>query len=135
MANLIEKNCRLLASIGVRLAPRSVEKLSSLCAGLSSRSLARSPGVEQIQSIEVEIAKTESVFTGESDVLKPCAYSSPVDFPDRHSCVGHEMNGDSDCHLNLLVQELVGLFGNDGPPVSCSSGHSAIDFLVWFLRH
>ena len=99
-----------------------------LC-GLSSQPLARSPAIEQIQSIEVEIAKTESVFTGESDVLKPCAYSSPVDFPDRHSCVGHEMHGDSDCHLNLLVQELVGLFGNDGPPVSCSSGHSAIALL------
>ena len=68
--------------MGVRLAPRSVEKLSSLCAGFSSQPHARSPVIEQIQCIAVEIAKTESVFTGESDVLKPCAYSSPIDFSD-----------------------------------------------------
>ena len=107
MANLIERNFQLLASMGVRLAPRSVEKLSSLCAGGGSGPFARSPVIEQIQCVEVEIAKTKSLFTGESDVLRPCAYSSPIDFPDRHSCVGHEMHGDSDCHLNLLVQELV----------------------------
>ena len=129
MDNLIERNFQLLASMGVRLAPRSVEKLSSLCAGGGSGPFARSPVIEQIQCVEVEIANTKSLFTGESDVLRPCAYSSPIDFPDRHSCVGHEMHGDSDCHLNLLVQELVGLFANEGSPVTCSKGHSAIALL------
>ena len=129
MDNLIERNFQLLASMGVRLAPRSVEKLSSLCAGFSSQPHARSPVIEQIQCIAVEIAKTESVFTGENAALRPRVYSSPVDFPDRYLCVGHEMHGDSDCHLNLLVQELVALFGSDGWPVSRSKGHSAIALL------
>ena len=39
------------------------------------------------------------------------------------------MHGDSDCHLNLLVQELVALFGSHGWPVSRSKGHSAIALL------
>ena len=129
MANLIERNFQLLASMGVRLSPRSVEKLSSLCAGFSSQPNARPPVIEQIQRMAVEIARTHSVFTGESNALRPRTYSSPVDFLDRHSCVGHEMHGDSDCHLNLLVQELVAHFDSNAWPISRSKGHSAIVLL------
>ena len=97
--------------------------------GLSASPLAPALIRERIKCIEVAIAKTESVFTGEGDFLKPRTYFNAVDFVDRHSCVGHEMHGDPDCHLNLLVQELAGLLDIDVSRSFRSKGHTAIVLL------
>lgn len=115
--------------MGIRLDPFVVERFSSGFGGLSASPLAPIPIAERIECIEVAIAKTESVFTGEGDFLKPRTYFNAVDFVDRHSCVGHEMHGDPDCHLNLLVQELAGLLDIDVSRSFRSKGHTAIVLL------
>ena len=71
----------------------------------------------------------ESVFSGELDALKPRAYSSPIAFPAKHSCVGHETHQDPDCHINLLVQELAVLSGIERLGSHRSRGHEALVLL------
>ena len=110
MSTLIEKNFRLLISLGVRLSPSSAEVFSSTDGPLHSESFRSRAVHDQIHCLEVAIAQTESVFSGEVDSLKPRIYSSPISFSGKYSCVGHEAHQDPDCHV-LLVQELAVLSG------------------------
>ena len=113
--------------MGVRLSPSSVEIFS--CRYGASSFDSGSVG-DQIQCVEVALARTESVFAVEGDFLRPQSYSAPVGFEGGQSCVGHELHGDPDCHLNLLVQELMGCpCLDEGAPVASSKGHSAIVLL------
>ena len=129
MSTLVEENVRLLISLGVSLSPSSVEVFSSKYGPLCSDSLHPEAAYDHIECLEVAISQTESVFSGELDALKPRAYSSPIAFPGKHSCVGHETHQDPDCHINLLVQELAVLSGIERLGSHRSRGHEALVLL------
>ena len=129
MSTLIEKNFRLLISLGVRLSPSSAEVFSSTDGPLHSESFRSRAVHDQIHCLEVAIAQTESVFSGEVDSLKPRIYSSPISFSGKYSCVGHEAHQDPDCHVNLLVQELAVLSGAERLEKHRSGGNKALVLL------
>ena len=97
--------------MGVRLAPSSVEQFLSIDESYSPGGTAFGRAPEEIKYVDISISNTESVFTREGNFLQPRSFFIPVAYGNDQMCVGHESHGDPDCHLNLLVQELVGVSG------------------------
>lgn len=115
--SLRDPNLRILKDLGVDIDPLSTHS------GLKGFDDDSSEGV---YSAKVSIPRTRQILARESAYLLPRFYSSSVSSGVSAPCVGHEDHGDSDCHLNLLVQELVSSVQGDAVSNPSMAGHSAL---------
>ena len=67
---------------------------------------------EHVKCIEIALPGTRKLFCSEDHFLKPRRYLNSI-VRSSDVRIGHEYHQDPDCHLNLLLQDLIGCFDPD----------------------
>ena len=103
--SFVDKNFAIFAELGLQFGLSFGSKVQSYLHSNQVDQVSGS-GLERLRYVDIALSGTSQIFKSQSNFLKSRVYSSNF-VRLSGSSTGHEEHQDPDCHLNLLVQDLV----------------------------
>ena len=121
---LVDKNIEKLARLGLQFDSSFESNAYDFLASRASGGEI----VERVRCVDLELAGTRQIFSRETQFLHPRLYFSNIIRPP-NPCMGHEEHKDPDCHVNLLVQDLIECYCLKANENVSSSGYGVLVLL------